>query len=150
MSSYWPLAWLVIGILAALIEGATVQLVSIWFALSAAVTAVATMAFHLDFSFQLMLFSLLGLLLLVITRPFVKHKMNVTKECTNADMVIGKVGMVTQPVGDAFTAGRVSVTGMDWAARTVNGERLEPGVRVVIKAIEGVMLIVEPAPHTPE
>lgn len=148
MSSYWPLAWLFVGILAALIEGATVQLVSIWFALSAAVTAVATMALDLDFSFQLMLFSLLGLLLLVATRPFVKRKMRVKKECTNADMVIGKVGMVTRPLGDAFTGGRVSVTGMDWSARTADGAPLDEGARVVVKAIEGVMLIVEKAPHT--
>lgn len=144
MSSYWPLVWLCVGIAAAVLEGLTVQLVSIWFAISAAVTALAALATHMDFSYQLLLFSLLGLVLLIATRPFVQRKMKVHKECTNADMVIGKTGVVTKRVGDSFAAGRVTVLGMDWSAQTPDGSVLEPGEKVTVLAIQGVKLLVEP------
>ena len=35
-----PVGWLLLGVLFAVVEGLTVQLVSIWFAIGAAVTAV--------------------------------------------------------------------------------------------------------------
>lgn len=146
MSSFWPLIWLGVGIAAAVIEGLTVQLVSIWFALSAALTALASMIFKLDFTYQLLLFSLLGLLLLLATRPFVKRKLRVKQEHTNADMVVGKTGVVTKQVGNIESVGRVAVSGMDWAAKTADGKVLEEGAHVVVKAIEGVTLLVEPAP----
>lgn len=140
----WPLVWLAIAIAAAVMEGVTVQLVSIWFALSAAVTAVAALLFRMDFSTQLLLFSLLGLVLLLATRPFVRRKMQVTMEHTNADMVVGKTGVVTKTVGDSLEAGRIQVTGMDWSAKTPDGAVLQPGARVTVLAIEGATLVVAP------
>lgn len=142
----WPLLWLAVGAVAAVIEGLTVQLVSIWFALSAGITALVTLVFRPAFSIQLLVFSLLGLVLLVATRSFVRKKMQVRKERTNADRAIGETGIVTKTVGDAYIAGRVLVNGMDWAAKTQDGVSLEPGARVTVKAIQGVTLLVEKAP----
>lgn len=139
----WPLIWLAVAIIAAVAEGMTVQLVSIWFAISAAVTALVALFARPDFSMQLMLFSLLGLILLLATRPFIRGKMQVKKERTNADMVVGKTGVVIKTVGDSTDAGRVQVTGLDWAAKTPDGVHVNPGERVTVLAIEGATLVVE-------
>ena len=84
------------------------------------------------------------------TRPFVRKVVKTCKEPTNADRVIGKTGVVTQTVDNLPGMGRVSVLGMDWSARTQDGEILEEGERVRVLAIEGVKLIVaaETAQHT--
>lgn len=140
--SFWPIVWLGVGVVAAVIEGLTVQLVAIWFALSAAVIALAS-AFGINFTTQLILFVLLSALLLVCTRPLVKKKLTVQKQSTNADQVLDKVGVVLTGIDNDLGVGRVSVMGLDWAARTKDGTKLSPGARVRVLSMEGVTLTVK-------
>lgn len=73
----------------------------------------------------------------------VKRVLHVKKTNTNADRVIGMVGIVTVPIDNVAGTGRVLANGLDWAARTDDGAPVEAQERVLIKAIEGVTLIVE-------
>ena len=134
--------WLAAAIILAIVEANTVQLVSIWFevgALAAMVPAIIGMSFTVQFA----VFTVASILVLAITRPFVKKKLAVQKTETNSRALIGKVAKVVQPIDNLLSQGRVIVEDMDWSARSENGEPIDAGEEVLIKEIQGVKLIVE-------
>ena len=139
---YMPMTWLIISILLGVFEAMTVDLVAIWFAIGA-LAAILPAAIGAPFWVQLVVFLAVGLLTLALTRPMVKRVLHVKKTNTNADRVIGMVGIVTVPIDNVAGTGRVLANGLDWAARTDDGAPVEAQERVLIKAIEGVTLIVE-------
>ena len=61
---------------------------------------------------------------------------------TNADMLIGKIGVVTSPIKGKIDRGRVTVDNINWAARIDEDINLMPNDYVQIIRIEGVTLIV--------
>lgn len=138
-----PVLWLVLGIVMAVIEGVTVQLTAIWFALGAAAGAIAAVL-GVPFMTQVYIFIGVSAFLLVFTRPFAKKVLHVKKVSTNADRVVGMIGIVTETVDNDAACGRVAVEGLSWAARAKDNQRIPTGERVKIIAIEGVKLIVEP------
>lgn len=138
-----PVIWLVLGILFAVTEGLSVQLVSIWFAVGAAITAAVAALFPVSGLVQFWIFLVVSLLLLVCTRPIAKKMLHVKKETTNADQVIGQTAKVIQSIDNDLGLGRVFVMGLDWAARTKDDSFVAEGDRVRILAIDGVKLIVE-------
>lgn len=139
---FMPMTWLIIAILLGVFEAITVDLVAIWFAIGALV-AIIPAAMGTPFWVQLGVFLVVGLLTLALTRPMVKRVLHVKKTSTNADRVIGMVGVVTKPIDNVTGDGRVQVDGLNWAARTDDGTPVEEKEQVLIKSIEGVTLIVE-------
>ncbi len=134
--------WLFLGVLFAVGEGLTIQLIAIWFALGAAGAAIAAM-FGAPLLIQFVVFLVLSVVSLAATRPLLKSKLHFHKESTNADRVIGAIGIVREPIDNDLSLGRVSVLGLDWAARSADGSLIEQGNKVRILAIEGVKVIVE-------
>ena len=141
-----PVGWLLLGVLFAVVEGLTVQLVSIWFAIGAAVTAVAAAFTNLSLTGQFWLFLVVSAVLLAATRPLVKQGKRVP---TNADRLLGQIGIVQQAIDNDLEQGRVKVDGLSWAARTVDGKPLPENTRVRILEIQGAKVLVEAA-ATPE
>ena len=68
--------------------------------------------------------------------------LNKRAEPTNADMVIGKIGVVTEKIDNLASSGLVKVGGNVWTARSVDDSVIEENDRVVIKEISGVKLLV--------
>lgn len=134
--------WIVLGIVFAVIEGATVQLVSIWFAIGAAAAAVIS-GFGFDFIMQFFVFCAVSGLLLAVTRPLVKKKIAVPKQSTNADSNIGRIAVVLEEINNSAATGRVNVAGLDWTARSDTNAVIPVGKNVKVLRIEGVKLIVE-------
>lgn len=141
---YAPIVWLLLAIAFAVSEGLTVQLVSIWFAVGAAVTAAEAALFDVSWVVQLWTFVIVSAVLLIGTRPIAKNLLHVKKESTNADRFIGQVGVVTDPIDNDLSAGRVRVGGLDWSARSGDGADIPAGEKIRVLAIDGVKLIVEP------
>ena len=134
--------WLAAAIILAIVEANTVQLVSIWFAVGA-LAAMVPAIIGMDFTAQFAVFTVVSILVLAITRPFVKKKLTVQKTETNSRALTGKVAKVIQPIDNLQSQGRVMVEDMDWSARSENGEPIDVGEEVLIKEIQGVKLIVE-------
>ena len=64
---------------------------------------------------------------------------------TNADRVIGQIGIVTEVISDRAQAGQVRVMGQIWSARTDDTtDEIAVGCEVRVLRIEGVKLIVTP------
>ncbi len=140
--------WAGVMIVTALIELASVQLVSIWFSAAALITFVVTM-FDIPLWAQLIIFVAASLILLIATRPLVKKFLHQKAVATNADQNLGQVGVVVQTIDNLLGEGRVAVGGLDWSARSADGSVIEKGCEVVVQKIEGVKVIVRPKEENP-
>lgn len=131
--------WLCIVILLSIIEAATVDVVTIWFVISGIFTIVLSL-FVDDFIIQLGLFTTLGIILLVITRPIVKKVLKSKNIKTNFDRIIGMEGIVTEKI-TKNSVGEVKVDGKRWSA--ISDKILNEGTPVTILEINGVKLKVK-------
>lgn len=94
----------------------------------------------LDPTTQLIIFVLVTLIFIVISRPLAKKltKGSPDKKATS-DRLIGKEGVVTEPI-DPENAGMIKIYGETW--RTVAKEDIEVGEKVIVKKVKGVKLSV--------
>lgn len=135
--------WL--GILAAMtvLEILTTQLVSVWFAVGALAAFLVALAGVEQLWIQIVVFVAVSAAALAVTRPLVRKLVNKKAEPTNADMVIGKIGVVTDKIDNIAQTGLVKVGGSLWTARTADGTQIDVGEKVTVLEISGVKLIVE-------
>ena len=127
-------AWLIFFITLVIVELITVNLVTIWFAFGALVTSLVSL-YTTDTVILLAVFTLVSLLLLLITKPVVK-KLKVKKVvATNLDQVIGKTGLVTEPIAKD-KIGEVKVLGKRWSA--YSDREISKDKKVKILSISGV------------
>lgn len=136
--------WIAVFIISVIVEIATVQLVSIWFAAGALAAFAATLCGAEQIWVQLMIFVIVSFVALAVTRPLVKRLTKRSKpEPTNADMYIGLEGVVIQDVDNLSATGLVSVRSTVWSAKSVSGEVIKKDSLVRVISIEGVKLCVE-------
>ncbi len=84
--------------------------------------------------------SLISLAYLVFGRKYVHSRMLVKEEKTNIDAIVGKTGIVLQPI-TAHSQGLVKVGYEDWRASA--NEDIPEGDEIVVRDITGVTLSVE-------
>lgn len=138
--------WLVLAVVMAVVEGMTVQLVSIWFCIGA-VAACITSLFTDSILIQGVVFVVVSAIALLVTRPLVKRLKRRGAEPTNADRYIGKTAVVVERIDNENATGLVKVDNQKWTARSVDGSPIEEGLTVTVAAIEGVKLMVsKPSP----
>ena len=136
------IVWIVLLIVFVILEALTTQLTTIWFALGA-VAAIISYMFDAATWIQWVVFTLVSLIALAVTRPFVKRITNKQKTRTNADMVIGKTAVVETAIDNTLSQGTVKVNGNIWTARSESGDIIPAGSSVVVMRIDGVKLIVD-------
>ena len=141
---FYSIFWIVVMVLAAVVELATTALVSLWFVAG----GLAALLFSLlGFSpvIQWLAFALVSLLVLCLFRSRIAGYMQKKHVATNADSLIGKVVTVKETIDNEREQGLLCLGDQEWSARTKEpGLILEPGTQVRILSIEGVKLIVEP------
>lgn len=137
--------WLGILALMVIVEIVTTQLVSIWFAAGALAAFLTALAGVEQIWVQILVFVLVSAVALAATRPLVKKVVNQKAEPTNADMVIGKTGTVTDTIDNLAETGTVKVNGAVWTARTADNSVIEKDEKVEILEIRGVKLLVKKA-----
>ena len=136
--SYWVM-WLVVVVLLAIIEASTVNLVSIWFVISglvALIVSLFTEAFYIQFG----VFVLLGIILLVITKPAMNKMLKEKETKLNLERIIGMEGIVTEEI-EKNKIGEVKVDGKLWSA--ISDVKIPVNSVVKAVSIEGVKLVVE-------
>lgn len=133
------LLWLVVILILAFFEIITIGLVSVWFIASAIVSLILSF-FISNFYIQFAVFVVLGIFLLITTRPILNRIIVPKKTKTNLDRVIGMTGVVTESI-TKNDIGEVKVDGKKWSA--ISKIKIDVGEEVKIKAIDGVKLIVE-------
>ncbi|MBQ6625900.1 MAG: NfeD family protein [Ruminococcus sp.] len=134
--------WLVLAVVLGVVEACTPQLVSIWFAvgaLSGCVTSLLTDKIYI----QIIVFVVVTVVMLILTRPLAKRLTKTSKTHTNSDRYIGKTAVVVTKIDNLSASGQVKVDNSVWSARSTENEVIDKDTKVVVKAIEGVKLIVE-------
>lgn len=145
--SFWvlnnlPWFWLAVTVLCIIIEGISMgTLTSIWFGCGAFVMIFLSFL-PIPFRWQLLIFAVLSLVLLIFTRPFAVKKLKVKKTPTNSDSLIGKKVLVTEKITE-LQKGAVKVNGVIWTARSADNSTIEKGTECTITEIEGVTLVVK-------
>ena len=133
------IGWFIAFVILLVIELVTVNLVTIWFAIGA-VAAIITTIFTDSVLIQSIVFVVVSVIALLITKPLIKKFKRFEVEPTNSDRVIGKIGEVTQKIGKN-KYGEVKVYGNTWTASSK--QVINVGERVKVLAIDGVKLVVE-------
>lgn len=135
--------WLVFTIIFVVVELVTVGLTSIWFAAGALVALIAAML-GANPIVQFLLFLIVSVALLFITKPLVKKHVNAKAEKTNADSTIGEEVRIEERVSNMDQTGMAIVHGQEWTVRTEDDrETIEAGEIARVVRISGVKLIVE-------
>ena len=134
--------WLVLIVVFVVFEAATVQLVSVWFALGALAALIAAIC-HAPAWLQIVLFILISAVSFAVTRPRVKKFSTSKIQKTNADRCIGDTAVVTEEINNLEARGLVKVNGNIWSARNETDEIIAEGEKVTVIKIEGVKLIVK-------
>lgn len=140
---YMPYVWLGIAVVLAIIEVSTTQLVTLWFVIGAAATAVCSATFLKDqLVWQIVLFIAISAIMLILTRPLVKKLKANKPVSTNSDRNIGKSALVISDIDPELGVGQVRVGNEKWSAKSENGSVISKGTNVKVVGIEGVKLVV--------
>ncbi len=134
--------WAVLIVGFGVLESITAQLVSIWFMIGSIASLIAALL-GAGIPTQLIIFIAVSALTLVITRPLVKKYIHPTRQCTNADRVIGQTGIVTEDINNIEGMGQVKADGKIWTARAADNSIIPKSNEVIIEKIDGVKLIVK-------
>lgn len=130
--------WLIVIVLLVFLEVSTINLVCVWFILSGLVSLI--LSFFLDsFYIQFAVFVILGLVLMILTRPILVKKFARKNVKTNSDRVLGMEGVVTEEI-TKLKVGEVKVDGKRWSA--ISDEKIDIGTTIIVESIDGVKLVV--------
>lgn len=130
--------WLIVIVLLVFLEVSTINLVCVWFILSGLVSLILSF-FIESFYILFAVFVLLGLVLMVLTRPILIKKFKRKNVKTNSDRVLGMEGVVTEEI-NKLKIGEVKVDGKRWSA--ISDEKIEVGTTIIVESIDGVKLVV--------
>ena len=86
-----------------------------------------------------------GLLYFALFRRWLKAKLQVREQASNADAVVGRTGVVTKRIGPAHDCGLVKVGSEEWRAELAQPDTAarEIGANVRVVSVEGVTLKVQ-------
>lgn len=131
--------WLGVVILLTLVECMTVGLTTIWFVISGIVALLVSLTVD-NFMLQFGIFVILGIFLLITTRPLLLKFIKPKQEKTNFDRIIGMEGVVTEKI-TKNVVGEVKVDGKKWSA--ISTKKIDKDSIVKIISIDGAKLKVE-------
>ncbi len=135
------IVWLIIAVALAVIELVTINLVCVWFVVSAVAAIFVSLATD-SIVIQLAVFVIVGVVLMLLTRPMLMKRLGKSNEKTNLDRVVGMQGIVTENI-EPLKVGEVKVDGKLWSA--VSDILIEKDEVVEIVSIDGVKLNVKKA-----
>ena len=140
----WIWVWAAVIAVALIVEIASVQLLSIWFALGGVVALILCL-FSVSPAVQITVFIAVSVISLLVFWPIARkiNKKGYVK--TNADRYIGMKGIVTQSISNLDATGQVKVDNQIWTARSKGSNNIPVGTVVTVEKIEGVKLIVDAA-----
>lgn len=135
------IVWLIIGIAAGIVEVFTLGLWFLWLCLAGLLVSLGA-KLHLVNSWetQILLFAVLTIFFIFVTRPLVMKVFKTREVKSNVDSLIGATGLVIQDIAPLHT-GQVKLYGEIWTATA--DQEIDVGEKVVIRSVEGVKLQVE-------
>ena len=134
--------WIAALAIFVIVELATPQLVSIWFAIGAFIGLICELI-GLAVWLQILIFIAVSVVAVLVTRPLYRKYFKTKHIKTNTDALIGKEGIVTAEIDNINGKGLVKILGQVWSAKSADNEIIPCDTYVEIENIEGVKLIVK-------
>ena len=132
--------WIVVMILAVILEISTTELTSFWFAIGAFGALIVNLFTHDSLiALQIAVFAFISIVSIILLRPLLKKKLNSPTIATNVDSLIGKTVLVTTSI-TPNQIGSVKIDGVEWSAKA--DENIDIGDFVKIVSISGNTLSV--------
>jgi len=135
-------AWLAIAFVAAILEVSIPHFGSA-FVSAGAIAAAAAADLGATGPLQIGTFVVVLLVSLIALRSTLVGKLGGRGVPSRTDALIGRHGIVTHEIDPTIGAGRVNVSGEDWAARSA--QAVATGTRVRVVGADGIILEVTPA-----
>jgi membrane protein implicated in regulation of membrane protease activity len=131
--------WLSIFVVALFLEFITADMVSIWFSI-AAIPSFIMALLGVSPIIQIIVFIVLAIILLLLTRPFLMKNIKTNEIKTNVDAIIGAIGVCSERIV-INEIGHVKIKNQIWSA--ISNQTIEIDERVRVLDVEGVKLVVE-------
>lgn len=138
--------WLLLLVGFIILEAATTQLICIWFAGGSLAALICSLC-NLNTTVQMCVFVIVSALLLVFTKKFVDKLKSRSETKTNVDALIGEAAIVIDDISNLDAKGSVKLRGIEWSARSSDGNPISANTHVTVKEIDGVKLIVDKIPQ---
>jgi membrane protein implicated in regulation of membrane protease activity len=135
-----PWVWLGVLVVLVIIEACTMALTTIWGAISALILIFLSMT-GLAMKWQIMIFLILTIVLLLTTRPFAVKKLKLNK-ATNVSAVIGQEVVVTKAVSRFQKGEAKGRNGVIWTVTSNSEKEIPAGTICNVSSVEGNTLIV--------
>lgn len=134
--------WFIVALVLLIVELFTASFGVVCFSFGAVAAGVAAY-FGLGTVWQLALFSVVSFIAFVFVRPVIVKFLLKKKDevLTNADAVVGRVGIVTEEIDPNKNTGRVKIDGDDWKAEA--SETIAVGEKVEVLSRESIILKVK-------
>ena len=143
MGNYQAVFWLILTVILAVIELTTLGLITIWFAIGAAVAMLAALLGG-NIWVQLIRFIIVSTGILVTVRPIASRHFNGKIKKTNIDAVIGRKLIAKTDIDNIKGTGKVDMDGSTWlAASSMDEVTIFAGEEVRVVRVSGAKLIVE-------
>lgn len=137
-----PWFWLGLMVLSLIIEAVTFSLTTVWAAISALLMIFLSRT-ALSFRWQLLIFFLITILLLIFTRPFAVKKLKIGRVMTNVNSLDGQEVLVVKKI-TKFEKGDVKASnGVVWTATGEGDDEIEKGTVCLVRRVEGNTLVVK-------
>ena len=130
--------WLILVIVLAIIELATVNLLTIWFCISGLVALF--LSFYIDnVAIVSTIFAVLGIFLLFTTRPILKEYLPTQKKVKKVEKLIGRTGIVTKDIRPDME-GEVKVSNRKYIA--ISDKKISKNTEIEVINTDGLKLVV--------
>ena len=138
------LYWVIFALILFIIEMFTAGFAVICLSIGAGGAAIAA-ATDATLEIQLLTFAIVSLVALAGVRPLLKRLFyrDGEKVATNSSAMVGKHGIVCSDVDGDNESGRVIIEGVDWRAKSLDGDTIPKGTKVVVVAIDSVVLTIK-------
>lgn len=137
--------WLAVMVLCLVVEAASFALTTVWGAISALVMIFLSRT-NMPLRWQLILFLVLTIALVLITRPFAMKKLKLGKNTTNVNSMEGQEVLVVKRISK-FEKGEVKAkNGVVWSAKNADensDSEIPEGSVCVIEKVDGNTLSVK-------
>jgi membrane protein implicated in regulation of membrane protease activity len=143
MENWMWVIWLVLFVLALVIEAVGTDLVSIWFAAGALVSLILSLIPGVSWWIELIVFMVISIATLCCFRPLVHKYMRRDLINSNIDEMKGKKGVMVAKI-DMLHQGECKINDVTWTAIGANEKDVIPeGSVVEVLAVSGNKLIVK-------
>ena len=136
--------WLALGLILVILEAVGGAFVLLSLGIGAGITAIPAYLGLDHLGLLLGIFAVASLAVFAAARRVFHGREGDDAVKTNMNAMVGREGVVTQPVRGTMGASYAKVQGQEWRAVCPSGAALEVGDEIVVLSHEGVTLQVEP------